>query len=93
MLNITDVKIRLVDNPSSRLKAVASVVIEDGLVIHDIRIVSGASDKLFIAMPSRKMPSGEFKDVVHPINSEVRNNFDSTILSAYEKALSATAAE
>lgn len=70
----------------SKLKAVVSLTIDDCFAVHDIRIVQGA-ETVFVAMPSRKTPDGEFKDIVHPINSQAREEICSTILAAYEEAL------
>ena len=67
----------------SRMKAVASVTFDNAFVVHDIKLIEG-QDKLFIAMPSRKTPNGEFKDIAHPINAETREKIQSAILEAYE---------
>lgn len=64
MFDITDIKIRLV-NADSKLKAVASIVIDDCIAIHDIKILSGEGGD-FIAMPSRKTPDGTYRDIIHP---------------------------
>lgn len=88
MLNITDIRIRLVKRDDGKLKAVASVIIDDCFAVHDIKIISGAEGE-FIAMPSRKTPDGEFKDIVHPINTETREMLRSKVLAAYKEALTA----
>lgn len=84
-LNISDIRIRLVKKDDSKLKAVASITIDECFVVHDIKVVQGA-ENLFISMPSRKTPEGEFKDIVHPINTETRNKITSAIFEAYEQA-------
>ncbi len=84
-MEITSVKIRKVERENSRMKGIASVVIYDAIAIHDIRIIEG-DNNLFIAMPSRKTPAGEYRDIVHPINQEVRTMFEKEILDAYENA-------
>lgn len=84
-MEITSVKIRKVEKENSRMKGIASVVVDDSIAIHDIRIIEG-DNNLFIAMPSRKTPAGEYKDIVHPINQEVRTMFEKEILDAYENA-------
>ena len=86
MLNITDIRIRKVAADGSKLKAVASVIIDDCFAIHDIKIIDGAEGD-FIAMPSRKTPSGEFKDIVHPINTETREALKQLILKAYNESV------
>ncbi len=84
-MEITSVKIRKVEKENSRMKGIASVVVDNAIAIHDIRIIEG-DNNLFIAMPSRKTPAGEYKDIVHPINQEVRTMFEKEILDAYENA-------
>ena len=84
-MEITSVKIHKVEKENSRMKGIASVVVDDSIAIHDIRIIEG-DNNLFIAMPSRKTPAGEYKDIVHPINQEVRTMFEKEILDAYENA-------
>ena len=84
-MQITDIRIRKI-NLESKMKAVVSVTFDNALVIHDIKVIEGA-DKLFIAMPSRKTPEGEFKDVSHPINMEMRDVLEKSILEKYQTAL------
>ena len=84
-MNISDVRIRLVKKDDTKLKAVASITIDECFVVHDIKVVQG-TESLFISMPSRKTPDGEFKDIVHPINTATREQIASAILNAYEKA-------
>ena len=67
------------------MKAVVSVTIDEEFVVHDIKVIEGPNG-LFIAMPSRKTPDGEFKDIAHPINSETREKLQTAILEAYENS-------
>ena len=69
----------------NRMKAVASVTIDNAFVIHDIKVIEGPNG-LFIAMPSRKTPAGEFRDIAHPINPESRALVQDAILKEYENA-------
>ena len=82
-MKITDVRLKKVDG-HNRLKAIASVTIDDCFVIHELRIIEG-DNGLFIAMPSRKLPEGEFKDIAHPINTETREQLEKAILDEYNK--------
>ena len=82
-MKISDVRVRIVKKEDSKLKAVASITIEDCFVVHDIKVIEG-SQGYFIAMPSRKTPEGEYKDVVHPLNTETREQISSAVLAAYE---------
>lgn len=83
-MNITDVRIRKVQKEDSKLKAVASITLDDAIAIHDIKIVEG-TDGCFVAMPSRKTQDGEYRDIVHPINADARNVLISAVMAAYEK--------
>ena len=83
-MQITDVRLRKV-NSENRMKAVASVTFDNEFVIHDIKVIE-SQNGLFIAMPSKKTPNGEFKDIAHPINAETREKIQKAILEAYENA-------
>ncbi|HAK58330.1 MAG TPA: septation protein SpoVG [Lachnospiraceae bacterium] len=82
-MQITDTRIRMV-NKESKMKAVVSVTFDDCFVVHDIKVIEG--DKgLFIAMPSKKTPDGEYRDIAHPINSEMRSSLENMILDVYKR--------
>ena len=85
-MKITNVSILKSDREDSRMKAIASVLLDDEFAVHDIRIIEGTKG-LFIAMPSRKTSSGGYRDIAHPISQEVRTMFENEILDAYEKSL------
>ena len=84
-MNITDVRIRKMTKEGN-MKAVASITIDNELAIHDIKIIEGEKG-LFIAMPSRETPEGEFRDIAHPISHESREVLQKAVLDAYEEAL------
>ena len=84
-MEITDIRIKKVST-DSKMKAVVSVTFDNSFVVHDIKIIEG-QDKLFTAMPSRKTPEGEYKDIAHPINSEMRTELEKQILTQYEREL------
>lgn len=85
-MEISDVRIRMVNQQEGKLKAVASLVIDGCFAVHDIKIVEGESG-VFVAMPSRKTPDGEYKDIVHPINTKTRELFKERVIEAYRSAL------
>ena len=66
------------------MKAIVSVTFDNEFVVHDIKVIEGQNG-LFIAMPSRKTPDGEFKDIAHPINTQTREILQDSILSEYAK--------
>lgn len=82
-MTITDVRVRKIPN-DGKMKAVASITLDQEFVVHDIKIIEG--DKgLFIAMPSRKTAENEFRDIAHPIKPETREYIQTTILNAYKE--------
>jgi stage V sporulation protein G len=83
-MNITDVRIRVTETEGSKMKALASITIENEFVVHDIKIIESAKG-LFVAMPSRKDGNGEYKDICHPLNSDVRKFITDAVLEKYEE--------
>ncbi len=81
-MEITDVRIRKIDS-DGKMKAVASVTFDNEFVVHDIKVID-SQNGLFIAMPSRKAPDGEFRDIAHPINADTREKIQTAILGKYE---------
>ena len=90
-MNITDVRIRKVSD-EGKMKAVVSITFDDEFVVHDIKIIDGQNG-LFIAMPSRKMGEGDFRDIAHPMVSETRNKIRDAIFEEYEKVLAEKAVD
>lgn len=80
-MNITDIRIKRIGAPG-KMRAIASITFDDMFVVHDIKVIEGQNG-LFIAMPSKKTPSGEYKDIAHPINSAAREKIQVEILEAF----------
>ena len=91
-MNISDVRVRIVKNDTSKIKASASITIDECFVVHDIKVIEG-NEGYFIAMPSRKTPDGEFKDIVHPLNTETREMIKEIVLKAFDEAKEKAASE
>lgn len=83
-MNITDVRIRKLKN-DGKMKAVVSVTFDGAFVVHDIKIIEGQTG-LFVAMPSRKVGEADYRDIAHPINSQMRSELQKIIFNAYENA-------
>ncbi|MDO5062612.1 MAG: septation regulator SpoVG [Peptostreptococcaceae bacterium] len=81
---ITDVRVRKLSD-DGKMRGIVSVTFDNAFVVHDIKIIEGQNG-LFIAMPSRKVSEGEFRDIAHPINADMRWELQSQILKAYEEA-------
>ena len=84
-MEITDVRIRKVTD-EGKMKAIVSITFDEEFVVHDIKIIDGQNG-LFIAMPSRKVNEGDFRDIAHPILSETRKKIKNAIFQEYEKTL------
>lgn len=82
---ITDVRMRKIAK-EGKMKAIVSVTFDNQFVVHDIKVIDGLNG-LFVAMPSRRMGDGDFRDIAHPINSETREKIQEAIFEEYEKSL------
>ena len=83
-MKVTSVKVKKIEKENSRMKGIASILLDDMIAIHDIRIISG-DNGLFVAMPSRKTATGDYRDIVHPISQEARDIVESAIIAEYNK--------
>lgn len=83
-MKIASVSVRKVEKEDSRMKGIATIILDDQFAVHDIRIIEG-DNGLFTAMPSRKTATGGYRDVAHPINPEARDMIEKAILDAYNK--------
>ena len=81
-MDITDIRIRKVES-EGKLKAYVTLTFDDCFAVHNLKIIQWESGT-FVAMPSRKTQTGEYKDIAHPINSEFRNHIQERILRAYD---------
>lgn len=81
-MNITNVRIYPLKKENTKLCALATITIDDCLVIHDIKVIHGEGGD-FISMPNRRHNTGDYKDIVHPINTETRQYMSKLILDAY----------
>lgn len=90
-MEITDIRVRKMTQ-DGKMKAIVSVTLDNMLVIHDIKVIEGV-EKMFVAMPSRKNAEGEYKDIVHPITSQLRETLQAAILAKYEEVLKEQAAD
>lgn len=82
-MKITSLRIRMLNNTGNKMKGVVSITLDNMIVIHDIKILEN-NNELFLAMPSKTIKPGTFKDSVHPINSLVRNAIERIVFATYE---------
>ena len=84
-MEITEVKV-FPTKESGRLKAYATIVFDDSFIVRDLKIIEG--DKgYFVSMPSRRRKDGTFRDIVHPLNSEMRQTIEDQIIEEYKKVV------
>ncbi len=83
-MQITDVRLRRVQS-DGRMKAIASITIDHEFVVHDIRVIEGLNG-VFVAMPSKRTPDGEFRDIAHPISSTTRDKIQRAVLDVFEQS-------
>lgn len=88
-MKITDVRLRKVNNQDTRMKALVSVTFDESFVVHDLRVIDG-NNGLFVAMPSKRTPDGEFRDIAHPINSGMRQHVQEEVMRVYEETADAS---
>ena len=84
-MNITDIRVTIMEK-ESKVKAIAAITIDDEFVVHDIKVIEG-DHGLFVSRPSRKTPAGTYKDIAHPLSSEVRNDLQEKVLNKYNEVL------
>ena len=89
MLNITDIRMRLVNKEDNKLKAIASITIDGCVVVHEIRVIDG-NKGYFVAMPSKKDGNGDYKDIAHPINTATRKTIQDAVLAKYNEVVKDT---
>lgn len=87
-MEITEVKVFPVNE--DKLKAYVTVIFDNCFVVRDLKIINGNTG-LFVAMPSKKRKDGTFRDIAHPLNSEMRSDLEKRILVEYEAELKRTA--
>jgi stage V sporulation protein G len=80
-MEVTKVTLRAV--AMNKVCAIASIVLDDSFVVHDLRVVNGEKG-LFVAMPSRKLPNGDFRDICHPINADARQSLQEAVLAQFD---------
>lgn len=90
-MEITDIQFRHL-NQEGRLRALVSVTFDRTFAVHDIKVIDGP-DRLFLAMPSRRLPDGRYRDIVHPVGSNMREKLEDAVLSEYQELMQHHAAE
>lgn len=85
-MEITDVRIFNARRKGAVL-AYANVILDGKFIIRGITLVETEKNGRFISMPSRRLRNGErsYRDVCHPLNSDVRTELTEKIFAAYDE--------
>ena len=81
-------EVRISPAKGGKIRAFASIVIDDCFIINDLRVIEGREKQLFVTMPARKARNGQMRDIAHPLNSETREAVETRVLEEYEIAVS-----
>lgn len=90
-MEVTDVRVRRLTQ-EGKMRAIVSITLNDKFVIHDVRVIEG-NNGLFVAMPSKRTPNGEFRDIAHPISVEARQVIQQSVLEVYSREMNGIAVE
>lgn len=82
-MEITDVRVRRICD-EDKMKAIVSITMDGEFAVHDIKLIDGANG-LFIAMPSKKLGKGEFRDIAHPLSSTTREKIKTAVFAEYNR--------
>lgn len=85
-MEITDIRIRTTESNDKKLKAFVSVVFDEVFVVHNLKIIEG-NKGVFVAMPSKKTPKGEYEDLAHPVRKDFRDKLQTAILEKYGRTI------
>ena len=80
-------EVRISPAKGGKIRAFASIVVDDCFIINDLRVIEGREKQLFVTMPARKARNGQMRDIAHPLNRETREAIDERVLEEYESAV------
>ncbi|MFA6729664.1 MAG: SpoVG family protein [Eubacteriales bacterium] len=81
-MEITDIKLRKYF-PEGALEAIYSITFDNELALHDVKLVKRETDYM-VVMPNRKLSTGLYKDIAHPINSAFRDKIAAQIVNFHK---------
>ncbi len=84
-MEITEVRV----SPSrgGKVRAFASIVIDDCFIVNDLRVMEGREGQVFVTMPARKVRNGQMRDIAHPLNSATRELIEERVLEEYRASV------
>jgi len=85
-LEITDCRVRPCSKEDEKLKAFATITLNNCFVVTDLKVIAG-NKGLFVAMPSRRRKDGKFRDIAHPLNRDIRAVIENRVLELYHREM------
>ncbi len=83
-MEVTSVTVQKEEKANSRVKGYAIIELDGVLKINGIRIIEG-NERMFAAMPNRKVADDKYIDYVYPVNKELREKIEKAIIEEYNK--------
>lgn len=80
-------EVRISPAKGGKIRAFASIVVDDCFIINDLRVIEGREKQFFVTMPARKARNGQMRDIAHPLNRETREEIDQRVLEEYQRAV------
>lgn len=80
-------EVRISPAKGGKVRAFASIVIDDCFMVNDLRVMEGREGQFFVTMPARKARNGQLRDIAHPLNSETRKEVEDRVLEEFERAV------
>ncbi len=80
-------EVRISPAKGGKIRAFASIVVDDCFIINDLRVIEGRENQLFVTMPARKARNGQMRDIAHPLNRETREAIDQRVIEEYQSAV------
>jgi len=84
-MEITEVRIS--PSKGGRVRAFASIVLDDCFIVNDLRVMEGREGQLFVSMPARKARNGQMRDIAHPLNGDMRRVIEDRVLAEFQDAV------
>lgn len=88
-MKITEVRVYPFDTSKigGRVRAVAEVIIDDILLIKDIKIVQSKTGGLFLSFPKKRSSSGKFVDIVQPLDKDFSESIRRAVVDKYKEMM------
>lgn len=90
-MNVTEVRVNL--SKGGKVRAFAQIVIDGSFLVGDIRVLEGKEGTVHVAMPSRRLRNGSFREIAHALNTETRRRLDEEILREYRRVAGESGAD